>query len=162
MSCRQLLKRCLRECTQVLIDSTHVVAEPPVCITLQLRVLFSCTVLLIPMHFCKSPCTMFLLLAEKPSLFLKQDLLWPLTSKEVQLCMTMTGYSHGTDYIQSHNYTSRLYSQRRCGFQADFDWLQVRLWDIRTYNCLQVFDEHMTQKPKPSRAESAGSRCADM
>lgn len=41
--------------------------------------------------------------------------------------------------------------------------LQVRLWDVRTYNCLQVFDEHVTQKPKPkpARAESAGSRCAE-
>lgn len=36
------------------------------------------------------------------------------------------------------------------------------MWDVRTYNCLQVFDEHVTQKPKarPSRADSAGARCA--
>lgn len=35
---------------------------------------------------------------------------------------------------------------------------QVRMWDIRTYNCLRIFDEHVTQRPKPVRAESAGSR----
>lgn len=35
---------------------------------------------------------------------------------------------------------------------------QVRMWDIRTYNCLRIFDEHVTQKPKPARAHSAGSR----
>ena len=40
--------------------------------------------------------------------------------------------------------------------------MQVRLWDIRTYNCLHAFDEHVTQRPKPARAQSAGSRCCSM
>ncbi|KAL3160881.1 hypothetical protein ABBQ38_009274 [Trebouxia sp. C0009 RCD-2024] len=37
---------------------------------------------------------------------------------------------------------------------------QVRMWDVRTYNCLQVFDEQITQKPKakPSRPDSASNR----
>lgn len=38
----------------------------------------------------------------------------------------------------------------------------MRLWDIRTYNCLHAFDEHVTQRPKPARAHSAGSRCSSM
>ena len=70
----------------------------------------------------------------------------------------------GANLIAYSRHLYCIFCSRRCGSQANFDWLQVRLWDIRTYNCLQVFDEHMTQKPKPKpyRAESAGSRCADV
>ena len=38
----------------------------------------------------------------------------------------------------------------------------MRLWDIRTYNCLHVFDQHQTQKPGKKRPRGAVDTAADL
>ena len=65
--------------------------------------------------------------------------------------------SAGQDNQQLSSYDMFCRSDREY-FSSYEVLLQVRMWDIRTYNCLRLFDEHVTQKPKPARPESAGSR----
>ena len=40
--------------------------------------------------------------------------------------------------------------------------MQMRLWDIRTYHCLHVFDQHQTQKHGRKRPRGAVDTAADL